>query len=267
VVSADALQVYRGLPILTNQPEGPTRLVGIRALDEQMTVGAFAQLAHAEIDTLVATTGHAVVTGGTGLYLRAALADLDVPPPVDDATLARVTRTVDDDRSAAHGRLASLDPAAAEVTHPNDRQRLVRALALAESGRSVTRADDRLWAAETRRSTLVLGLEVTAPELERRIRARAEEMFARGVADEVRAALDAPLSRTVEKTLGLREIATLPPAEALERIVVRTRRYAAYQRKWMRRIPGVVLVDAERPAAVVAAEILELVGKQDELRS
>ena len=81
-------------------------------------------------------------------------------------------------------------------------------------------------------------------------------MFARGVVEEVRAALEQPVSRTAEKTLGLREIAELEPAEALERIVVRTRRYAAYQRKWMRRIPGIVLVDAARDPAAVAADVL-----------
>jgi tRNA dimethylallyltransferase len=81
-------------------------------------------------------------------------------------------------------------------------------------------------------------------------------MFARGVVDEVRAVLERPLSSTVEKTLGLREIASLEPDEALERMVVRTRRYAAYQNKWMRRIPGIVLVDAEQDAAAVADEIV-----------
>ena len=81
VVSCDAMQVYRGLPILTNQPSRPTALVGIRELSEEMSVGAYATLAHAAIDELVARTGIAVVSGGTGLYLRAALADLDVPPP------------------------------------------------------------------------------------------------------------------------------------------------------------------------------------------
>jgi tRNA dimethylallyltransferase len=259
VVSADALQVYRGLPLLTNQPAHPTRLVAIRSPDEQMTVGEYGALAHAAIDELVATNGWAVVTGGTGLYLRAALAELEVPPAVDEGTRTRVTRAVEDDPLSAHRRLAILDSAAARAIHPNDRQRLVRALALAESGSSVARTHDRLWAAETRRPTLVVGLEVTRVELERRIRRRASEMFARGVVEEVRAALDAPLSRTVEKTLGLREIAALPRAEALERIVVRTRRYAAYQQKWMRRIPNIVLVDGERPPTVVADEIIRRV--------
>lgn len=258
VVSVDALQVYRGLPILTNQPVRSTRLVAIRSLAEQMTAGEFAALAHEEIDALVAERGTAVLTGGTGLYLRAALADLELPPPVDDQTQERAERAVAADRTAAHARLVELDPSAAEAVHPNDRQRLVRALALAESGASLARAQDRLWSGETRRPTLVVGLEVDPTELERRIRARADEMFARGVVEEVRRALEEPLSRTVEKTLGLREIASLDPAEALERIVVRTRRYAAYQRKWMRRIPGLVVVDGQRSPDAVAEEIVAL---------
>jgi tRNA dimethylallyltransferase len=255
VVSVDALQVYRGLPILTNQPSTRTRLVAFRALDEQITVGEFAPLVQAEIDALVAEHGAAVVTGGTGLYLRAALTDLELPPAVDDATLARVERAVDEDARAAHALLAKRDAAAAAVVHPNDRQRLVRALALSESGASLARTVDRLWSAETRRPTLVVGLVLSSEELDRRIRARAEQMFESGVVDEVRAALDQPLSRTVEKALGLREIASLDRDEAFERVVTRTRRYARYQEKWMRRIPGIVLLDGERAPERIATDV------------
>ena len=260
VVSVDSLQVYRGLPILTSQPTTPTRLVAIRSPSDQMTVGEFAPLAHAEIDALVAEHGVAVVTGGTGLYLRAALADLDVPPAVEEATVARATEAVTADARSAHALLASLDPAAAAAVHPNDAQRLVRALSLAESGSSLARVDDRLWAGDTRRPTTIVGLELAPEELDRRIAERAGAMFEAGVVAEVRAALGQPLSRTVEKTLGLREIAELPTEEALERLVARTRRYARYQRKWMRRIPGIVLVDGQGPPKLVAADVLAAAG-------
>ena len=83
-------------------------------------------------------------------------------------------------------------------------------------------------------------------------------MFARGVVDEVRAALSGPVSHTAEKTLGLAEIAELGP-DALEPIVARTRRYAAYQRKWMRRIPDLVLLDGTRAPGELADDIVELV--------
>lgn len=255
VVSADAMQVYRGLPILTNQPVRSTRLVAIRSLDEEMSLGAFATLAHAEIDDLVARLGTAVVSGGTGLYLRAALADLSVPPAVDASLRARIEREVDGDRLVAHGRLAGLDAAAATAVHPNDRQRLVRALELAETGHSLV-GGDHLWSTSMRLPTLVVGLEIAPRALEERIRRRTQAMFESDVRGEVAAALAGPVSRTAEKTLGLREIAELEASEALERVVVRTRRYAAYQRKWMRRIPGIVLVDAERPPDAIADEIL-----------
>ena len=132
VVSADAMQVYRGLPILTNQPSRATRLVGILRLAEEMSVGAYAPLAHAAIDELVAARGTAVVAGGTGLYLRAALADLDVPPRAEPGARDRIRAEVEADGEAAHRRLAALDPAAAAAVHPNDRKRVVRALELAE---------------------------------------------------------------------------------------------------------------------------------------
>jgi tRNA dimethylallyltransferase len=221
-----------------------------------MSVGAFAALAHAEIDALVEQRGAVVVAGGTGLYLRAALGDLDLPPPPEKGARERIRSEVELNRSAAHDRLVRLDPAAAAAVHPNDTKRLVRALELAESGRSLVSGQDRLWSAAMRRPTRVYGLDVPPPILEERIRRRAEEMFARGVVDEVRAAIALPVSATAETTLGLSEIAELDPEEALERIVVRTRRYAAYQRKWMRRIPGLVLLDGTRSSEELAAEIV-----------
>jgi tRNA dimethylallyltransferase len=260
VVSCDALQVYRGLPILTNQPTRPTALVGIRDLADEMSLGEYAGLAHAAIDDLVGSRGCAIVSGGTGLYLRAALADLGVPPAPRPGVRERITAEVEHDAGAAHERLAMLDPRAAAAVHVNDARRLVRALELAEAGESLVPENERLWAAHTRHPTLIAGLEVPPDELERRITARTEAMFAAGVVEEVRAALAAGVSRTAAKALGLEEIATLPEAEARERLVVRTRRYAAYQRKWMRRIPGIVLVDGTRGPEQLGARIAALSG-------
>lgn len=258
VVSCDALQVYRGLPILTNQPTRPTALVAIRDLSEEMSVGAYAALAHAAIDALSEANGSAVVSGGTGLYLRAALADLDMPPPPAPGSRERILTEVETDRSRAHERLARLDSRAAAAVHVNDTRRLVRALELAEVGETLVPIDDRLWAGGTRQPTMIVGIDVPPGDLERRIIARTDSMFARGVVAEVRAALEAGVSPTAAKALGLAEIATLPEAEARERIIIRTRRYAAYQRKWMRRIPGLVSVDGTRRPEEVADEVLEV---------
>ncbi len=260
IVSADALQVYRGLPILTNQPEIPTRLVAIRDLSHEFSVGEYAQLAHHEIDELVHANGVAVVSGGTGLYLRAALVDLELPPAVDDGTRTRWEAFYDDDPDAAYERLGELDPSAASTVHRNDRRRVVRALELAERGASLVPNRKRLWSADTRRPTTVIGLDVSPEVLERRVRARTEEMFARGVVDEARRALAGEISKTAASALGLRELTELPPELAQQLLNTRTRRYAAYQRKWMRRIDGVVMIDGDRPSEEVASEILDLVS-------
>jgi tRNA dimethylallyltransferase len=258
VVSADALQVYRELPILTNQPARSTRLVAIRSVREEMSVGEYAPLAHAAVDQLVADAGVAVVAGGTGLYLRAALADLQVPPRAPPGRREQLEREYDASPPSTYDRLARFDPAAAAAVHPNDRRRVVRALEVAESGASLRPSQPRLWTGGTRWPSLVVGLDLEPDELERRIRRRTESMLARGVRDEVQRAVAQGVSRTAETALGLRELAALPPAEAVERIVVRTRQYAAYQRKWMRRIPGLVAVDAARPADEVVDAILEV---------
>ncbi len=262
VVSVDAMQVYRGLPILTNQQDRPTRLVAFCGLDEEMSVGRFAPLAHRAIDELVAERGTAVVTGGTGLYLRAALADLDVPAAATPAVRSRIEAEYDRDPGASFAALVGLDPGAAAVVHQNDRRRVVRALELAEMGLSLAPARPQLWAESMRRPTTVFGLDVPNDLLEQRIRDRTRAMFERGVVAEVEAVRASTLSRTAMKTLGLDDIASLSPREAEERIAIRTRQYAAYQRKWMRRIPGIAMVAATGVAEVTAALILEQIGTE-----
>jgi tRNA dimethylallyltransferase len=257
LVSADSMQVYRGLPILTNQPERATRLVAIWPLDHEASVGEYQALAHAAIDEILAAGRTPIVVGGTGLYLRAALTALSLPPPPAPGVRERWEAFYDAHGPLhAHGRLQALDPEAAAAVHPNDRRRVVRALELAEAGASL--AGDRLWEEEYRHPTLLVGLEVPPEELERRIEERTLAMFEAGVEEEVRAALAGPVSSTARRMLGLDEVASLPREEAIRALVLRTRRYAAYQRKWLRRSPGVVSVPAHRPAAEVADEILEV---------
>jgi tRNA dimethylallyltransferase len=259
LVSADAMQVYRGLPILTNQSEA--RLVGYLGLDEEGSVAEYQRLAHAAIDEILAAGGTPVVVGGTGLYLRAALADLELPPPPAPGARERLEGVYDElGPEAAHELLAERDPAAAAAVHPNDRRRVVRALELAEAGSSLRPGEDRLWSGETRHRTLIVGLDLPAEELARRIEERTRAMFERGVEEEVRHALAGPISPTARTVHGLDEVAELPREQAIEALMTQTRRYAAYQRKWLRRIPGIVLVDGNRPPTEVAQEIVTRLG-------
>jgi tRNA dimethylallyltransferase len=261
LVSADAMQVYRGLPVLTNQSEHPARLVGVVGLDETFSVAEYQPLAHAAVDEILAAGRTPIVVGGTGLYLRAALAELELPPPPQPGARERFERLYDELGSErAHERLAGRDPEAAAAVHPNDRRRVVRALELAEAGSSLRPGEDRLWSAETRQPTVVAGLEVPPEVLAERIERRTHEMFERGVEEEVRRALAGAISPTARTIHGLQDIAELPRDEAIEALVTRTRRYAAYQRKWMRRIPGILLLDGDRPAEEVTEDVVSRLG-------
>jgi tRNA dimethylallyltransferase len=266
VVSADAMQVYEGLPILTNRSPHPERLVGIWPLSHLASVAEYAPLAHAAIDELLTQGKSPLVVGGTGLYFRAALAELDLPPAPSAGARERWERLYDDaGPEAAHDRLGELDPEAAGRVHPNDRRRVVRALELAEAGRSLVPRRDDLFGGAWRHPTLVFGLNVPKTELDRRIAERTRRMFDAGVEDEVRAALAAEPSTTAAKVIGLNEVATLPREEAIEALTTRTRRYAAYQRKWLRRLEDVVIVAADRPPEETAVEIVELARTRERL--
>jgi tRNA dimethylallyltransferase len=266
VVSADSMQAYRGLPILTAQPERPTRLVGIWALSHEGSVAEYAGLAHAAIDELLEEGRTPVVAGGTGLYLRAALVDLELPPAPAREQRSRWERLYDRlGAERAHALLAARDPAGAAQVHANDRRRVVRALELWALGSSLRPSTARLWSEEVRRPTIVFGLVLPRDVLLARIKSRARSMFEAGVEDEVRRAMAGPVSATVAYALGLREIAELPRERALDALITRTGRYAAYQRKWMRRIPGLVTVNADRPPGEIADEILEVARARQRL--
>ena len=267
VLSADSMQAYRGLPILTAQPDRPTRLVGIWPLDHEGSVADYARLAHAAIDELVddgRTPGrrrrHRPLPSRRARRARACHL------PRAQEQRARWERAYDRlGAERAYAVLAERDPDAAARLHANDRRRVVRALELTELGSSLSPDADRLWTSETRLPTVVFGLDVPRGVLEERIVRRAHAMFAAGVVDEARRALAGPISATAVRALGLREVAELSHDEALAALVVRTRRYAAYQRKWLRRIPGLVSVNADRPVDEIAHDIVEVASARQRL--
>ena len=253
LVSADSMQVYRGLPILTNQDAG-ARLVGIWPLDRQGTVGEYQALAHAAIDEIAASGRTPIVVGGSGLWFQAALTDVELPADVPAGARARWERLYDRrGAETAHAILARRDPRAAARVHANDRKRVVRALELWQAGGTLVPEQPLLWTAELRLPALVIGLDVSRETLAARIGERARAMFEQGVEDEVRAAGGA-----APQVLGLDAVRTLPREQAIAELERGTLRFAAYQRKWMRRIPGIVMIDAERPAGEVADAILEV---------
>jgi tRNA dimethylallyltransferase len=257
-VSADALQVYRGLETLTGaasageQARLEHRLLSILTVDTAFSAGEYARRAHSEIDGLLAAGRRPIVVGGTGLYLRAALAELDLRPPVPAAVRERRRADLDERGAAAlHAELAERDPEAAAAVRPTDAQRLVRALELLDAGHTPP-AGRQLWTEDTRHPTLLAGLTMDREALTARIDDRVRHMVAAGAAEEVRAADAAGASATVRKALGFQELLA-GDVEAMQRS---TRRYARRQLTWMRKLPDVLLLDTtERSPEQVAAEL------------
>jgi tRNA dimethylallyltransferase len=261
-VSADALQVYAGLETLTGVPSAGQRsmlehrLVSFLPLDATFSAGQYAELAHAEIDALLAAGRRPIVVGGTGLYLRAALTELDMRPPPPEGARAHWTAELERHGAPAlHARLAHRAAWAADAIDPNDRQRVVRALELLDSGELEPPEDAaRLWSAAPRHPTLLAGLTMERGALYALIDARVEEMLAAGALEEVRRAHAAGVSDTARRALGFQELL----AGDVATMKRRTRNYARRQLTWMRRLEDVEVFDVTGldPAAV-AREILD----------
>jgi len=260
-VSADALQLYAGLGILTGaateheQAALEHRLVGIVPVSDSFSAGRYAQLAHAEIDALLAAGRRPIVVGGTGLYLRAALADLDLRPPPQPALRERWTGALAA-RGAAdlHAELARRAPHAAAAVAPTDGHRLVRALELLDAGHAPPQRSgaSELWTAATRHPTVLAALVMDRDALEARIDARVDAMVAAGVCEEVRAAAAAGASKQARAALGFDALLGGDVAAVKQA----TRRYARRQLTWLRKLPNVLRIDATgRELADVAEEV------------
>jgi tRNA dimethylallyltransferase len=262
-VSADALQVYDGLQILTGaataaqQARLEHRLISFLPVDATFSAGQYAELAHAEIDDLLAAGRRPVVVGGTGLYLRAALSELSLrPPPVEGVRERWVAELRERGPEALHAILARRAPWAAETIMATDSQRVVRALELADSGELEPPAgESELWTATTRHPTLLVGLTMEREALYARIDDRVRAMVAAGAADEVRRAArtGAGASQTARKALGFEDLLA-GDVESMQR---RTRNYARRQLTWMRKLARVTVIDLTgRDAGEVADEVV-----------
>lgn len=261
-VSADALQVYQGLETLTGAADAAERaqlehrLLAFLPVDAQFSAGQYAELAHNEIDGLLAAGRLPIVVGGTGLYLRAALADLSLRPPPPEGVRERwLAELAALGPQALHAQLEQRAPWAAAQIAPTDSQRIVRALELDDAGELEPGPEQsELWTHSTRHPTLLVGLVMAREALYAQIDARVERMLAAGVEEEVRRAYLAGASASARRALGFEELLA-GDVDAMKR---RTRNYARRQLTWMRKLPGVFQVDVtERPLDYVASAILE----------
>lgn len=263
-VSCDAIQVYRGMETLSGAATPAERerlehrLIGFVEPTGEFSAGRFAQLAHAEIDQLLGEGRRPIVVGGTGLYLRAALADLDLRPPVPPSIRAEVEREVAEKGPEAVWE--ELDPDVAATIHPRDRKRVARTMELQRAGIDPPRSSEGLWSARLRRPTVLVGLTIDRDELAHRIDSRVDEMIAAGAAEEARAAAEAGASRTARAALGFEELL----AGDIDAVKRGHRAYARRQLTWMRRMDGVNLIDrTAREDADVAREIVGCLSDND----
>ncbi len=272
-VNCDSIQVYRGLEVLSGaaSPEQQRRLEHrlLSFVDpaEEFSAGRYAELAHAEIDGLLAEGRRPIVVGGTGLYLRAALADLDLRPPVPEPIRAAVEAEIAERGPAAlHAELPARLAATVDAA---DRKRIARLTELLRAGIEPHTCAERLWTEELRHPTLLVGLTMDREELARRIDARVDEMIAAGAREEAVAAVAAGASRTAGAALGLGELSErqdegevgVEGRGAGDAVKAAHRAYGRRQLTWMRKMGGVTLVDrSDRDDDWVAERVVEALG-------
>jgi tRNA dimethylallyltransferase len=259
IVSADSMQVYAGLPIVTNQPTAeqlagvPHHLVGCVSPAREYSVAEYADQARAVIDEVLDRRGSVIIEGGSGLYLRAALGGLTFGAAGSAVLRDELESLARSDPAQLRHRLVCLDPGTAARVDTDNPRRVARALeTVITQGAPLDPAQySRLWEFSTRadgRGTpRVLCLDVDRARLRERVDARVERMFADGLIDEVRRAVDdcGSLSRTVRQAIGVAEaLAVIEGRSTLDQAIdgtkSRTRRYVRRQLTWMRK-----LVDAD----------------------
>lgn len=261
-VSCDSIQVYRGLEVLSGAA-GPQereqlehRLLGIVSAADEFSAGRYARLAHREIDKLLAGGRRPIVVGGTGLYLRAALSELELRPAVPGPIRRQVEQEMAiEGPTALHAELA---PDLAVSIHPNDRKRIVRTLELQRAGLEPPRTHrdgGSLWTAALRHPTMLIGLTIDSERLAARIDARVDAMVEAGALREATVAERAGASRTARAAIGFEQLL----AGDVDATKSAQRAYARRQLTWMRRMEGVQAIDrSELSDAEVALQVFEL---------
>ena len=266
IVSVDSMQVYRGMDIGTAKPTPPERaevrhhLVDVADPSEEYSVSRFQSDARAALDDVAGRGARALLVGGTGLYLRAVVDQLEIPGQWPEV---RAVLEEEADRCgvpALHARLEVLDPPAAGRMLATNRRRVVRALEVCiGSGRPFSSFGPGLEAYPPA-PMRIFGLDVERAELDGRITRRYERQMAAGFLDEVAglAARPAGLSRTARQALGYRELLAhldgrLGPEEAVAEAVRRTRSFARRQQAWFRRDPRIEWVPAGGPDGAAKA--------------
>jgi len=256
IVSVDSMQMYRGMDIGTDKATAemrfrvPHHLLDVKDPDEELSVAEFQALARAAIADIESRGRVPLLAGGSGLYLRAAIDDLDFPPRSEEVRAALEEEAADIGPEALHARLRERDPAAASRIEPRNTRRTIRALEVIElTGRPFSDAD--AWERyESVYDVRIAGLERDRDELFDRIDQRVAEMLDAGLVAEAVELDRRGLGRTARQALGYRQVLDAPnaaPDELRADIVRATKRFARRQLSWFRADPRVTWFDASAP--------------------
>jgi tRNA dimethylallyltransferase len=275
IVSVDSMCVYRGMDIGTSKPGPearaavPHHLLDLVDPDEDFTLTQFQSAARDALAGIADRGHHALLVGGTGLYLRAVVDDLEIPGRYPEVA-ATLEAELDEGRAQPadlHTRLVELDPVGAARMEPTNRRRVVRALEVTlGSGRPFSTYGPGLEA-YPEGGTAQIGLSRPPEEIDARIAARFGRMVQDGLVEEVRAlaARPAGLSRTARQALGYRDILAhvedgAPLGECLEEATRHTRQFARRQASWFRRDPRVRWSGSSDEAQELLQEALAVHG-------
>lgn len=248
IVSADSMQIYRGMDIATAKPtpeemaEVPHHLIGFWPPEKPFSVAQYALLAREKIDDILRRGRVPVLCGGTGLYIKAIVDHIQYEEETgEDAALReRLRRQAQDEGNLAVWRqLQAMDPQTAERIHPNNLGRVIRAIEVMQvSGRSIREQEERSRQAPCPYHVIQIGLRYRNREnLYERIGRRVDAMAEAGLPEEARAVRQQGLTATAAQAIGYKELydwmdGTLPLEEALENLKRSTRRYAKRQLTW-----------------------------------
>ena len=248
IVSADSMQIYRGMDIATAKPtpeemaEVPHHLIGFWPPEKPFSVAQYAILAREKIDDILRRGRVPVLCGGTGLYIKAIVDHIQYEEETggDAALRERLRRQAQDEGNLAVWRqLQAMDPQTAERIHPNNLGRVIRAIEVMQvSGRSIREQEERSRQAPCPYHVIQIGLRYRNREnLYERIGRRVDAMAEAGLLEEARAVRQQGLTATAAQAIGYKELydwmdGTLPLEQALENLKRSTRRYAKRQLTW-----------------------------------